>query len=190
LIYQDLNHSRIWSQCNNEPTRLYEFATGWLKDHGGVGFKYQKLYWNRRIMATHHEAIDEFVCPSKCFGALYWEIVNSTTGDPPQGLNQTCMEACLEDAVTLEDVEACIDLCLFPGGTGSGDDPSPAGWEDEGPFRRSRLRLYFFILGWSCFWLPWFYVSYAKGLEKIMSFWVAVMISIIGLALLWALPGI
>lgn len=178
LIYEDLNHSRIWTQCNNEATRLYEFSTEWL-EYGA----YKKLYWDRRIMLTHHEAINEFSCPSDCFGALGWVVFYPNgTEVPPDKI------PCLESATTLEEVQNCIDNALLGGGTS--DDPSPGGWADEGPFRRSRMKLYIFWIGWLTFWLPWFYVGHSRGFEKIMSFWVAVLISLVGLALLWALPGI
>ena len=90
--------------------------------------------------------------------------------------------------LNITEIQDWIDENLLEGGTT--DDPSPGGWEDEGPFKRSSLRLYLFLFGWGCFWLPWFYVAQASGLRRIMSFWVALMISLIGLALLWAIPGI
>lgn len=110
---------------------------------------------------------------------------------PPNGtdpVNTTCMNTCLADAETIEDVENCIDLCFYNDGTP--DDPSPGGWEDVGPFRRSRLRLYIFLIGWLVFWIPWFILPFMSGPDKMIYFWICLMCSTVGLALLWAIPQI
>jgi len=136
-----------------------------------------------------HDAYIEFYIsrgfiPEKVYKSE-WRIIPANETDP---VNNTCLSLCLADAVTIADVEECIDICLEGGGTP--DDPSPGGWEDEGPFRRSRIRLYLFLIGWLTFWIPWFILPFMSGSDKMIYFWICVMCSVIGLALLWSIPQI
>lgn len=173
-IYVDpFGEFRVLSQHIVNRKYVYECGLAWFH-------KTRKVYeWQAIRLFTHHENIQTYTVPTHPFSNPSYFIYDG---------NGTLIKVLSGDEYDNETVIDYIDNELIDGG--SIEDPSPGGWEDEGPFRRSRLRLYFFFMGWGCFWLPWFYVGYAKGIEKIMSFWVAVLISVIGLALLWAIPGI
>jgi hypothetical protein len=95
---------------------------------------------------------------------------------------------CLASAETYEDVIDCVDSLVD-----DPTDPSPEGWdpnEGGGWYSRSRIRLYFFMIGWVLVWTPPFVLMMVHGVEKISWFWIGFMMMMIGLAFLWAIKEI
>lgn len=94
------------------------------------------------------------------------------------------------NCTNIECVKAQIDEIL---GGSDPDDPSPPGsdWEETGYFTRGKMRLYFFVIGMSLFWLPLFYMAWAvKGGMKLVFVWVILVCWMIAFALLWSIPSI
>lgn len=94
---------------------------------------------------------------------------------------------CLLSATTIEEAEACLDAGYFED-SGAIDDP---GWTDEsGWFTRGKMRLFFFILGLNCIFIPLYVFLVVDTKDKIMMFWLMLFMWVIGLAFLWSIPSI
>ena len=110
-----------------------------------------------------------------------YEVFNGTD---PAPFNTTCLDL----AVTLEDIKACLDEIVGQ----TGDDPNPPGTtyppDGFGQITRFNMRYYLWIIGQICVFAPVLAMAYRKyDINMYGAFFIVIMI---GLGLLWSLSSI
>jgi hypothetical protein len=101
----------------------------------------------------------------------------------------TVNNTCLDNAVTIEEVKACLDILL---GGSDPQDPDPPGstYPPDGPgaLTRFNMRFWIWVIGWICVIAP--SIRIASGGLPIQYYYGFFLMILTGIALIWSSMGI